>query len=446
MTTPTAAAYPASTTRNTADDRSYDSSRSEYDLIPPRRATQRFLDRFALIALGLYHLPLFVNNYPSLGGGGFNDTGLAPKWGHVFTIPGMWVARHLFHITGPMPTGNNGDNGDVAEEFARLLLAIVIGAVVAAIWTLRDRDEPRSGWVREAIRVLLRYSIALGLTSYAIAKLFPQQFPPLTSLGLDQRVGDLRPMSLLWTFMQYSRPYALFGGVMEMVVVLLLCFRRTATLGAIICMAVMANVMLMNVAYDVPVKLYATMTVISAAVLALYDAPRLIAFFLTNRTAPPAEPSFIHRRVAPVPRWIVKGLVVGSVIVSSFIAMAPSANRRPTSSATAGSWAVTSYTRPGVSPDSVNDATRWRRFIIDEHSFIIRFANDSLVACQYQAVTVRMMVTCRGHEGFLHWLRDGDQLFVDGPFDGGEVRISSKLTKPEDYRLLRSKMRLITDR
>ncbi|HEY4137457.1 MAG TPA: hypothetical protein VGN65_03310, partial [Casimicrobiaceae bacterium] len=123
----------------------------------------RLAERFAFISLALYHLPLFLNNYPSLGGGGFNDSGLAVKWGHVFTPVGMWVARHLFHMSGPMPTASAGDNGDVGEEFGRLLVACVIGLVAAVVWTVADRRRPRARWVSEAQQVLLRYSIALGL-------------------------------------------------------------------------------------------------------------------------------------------------------------------------------------------------------------------------------------------------------------------------------------------
>src|SRR5215213_7156155 len=93
--------------------------------------TRRLLERFALIAFGLYHLPLFVNNYPSLGGGGFNDTGLAPRWGRVFTIPSIWVAKTVFHVAAP--GGANGDNGDTSEEFARLFLCVVLGVVGAAV-------------------------------------------------------------------------------------------------------------------------------------------------------------------------------------------------------------------------------------------------------------------------------------------------------------------------
>jgi len=290
---------------------------------------RRFLERFALIAFALYHVPLFLNNYPSLGGGGFNDTGLAVRWGHVFTPAGVWVAHHIFHIAGAMPNGYRGDNGDVAEEFGRLLLAVVIGVLAGACWTVADRRRPRARWVPESLRVLLRYAIALGLASYAIAKLLPIQFPPLRGPILEQRVGDLTPMALLWSFMEYSRPYAFFGGLMEMAAVLLLCFRRTASLGALTCLAVMVNVALLNWAYGVPVKLYSTMLAVSAAVLVVYELPRLTAFFLRNAPVPPeSNASFIHARVPTRARWTIKLLLVGSVCLSSLVAMDSALSQR----------------------------------------------------------------------------------------------------------------------
>src|SRR6185437_1988647 len=284
--------------------------------------TRRVLERFALVAFGLYHLPLFLNNYPSLGGGGFNDNGLAVRWGHLFTPPGIWVARHLFHVAGPMPNGSRGDNGDVAEEFGRLVVCVAIAVVVAVWWTLADRRKPRAAWVSETLRVLLRYSIALGLASYGISKILPMQFPPLDPVRLQQRVGDLSPMALLWTFMEYSRPYAFFGGLMEAAVVVLLCVRRTAMLGALTCLAVMVNVALLNWAYGVPVKLYSTMLVVSAAVLLLYDLPRLYGFFVKDAPLPAAPTvSFIHERIPARWRWTIKLLLVGSVCLSSVAAM-----------------------------------------------------------------------------------------------------------------------------
>lgn len=148
---------------------------------PSRSASRRFLARFALIAFGLFHVPLFLNNYPSLGGGGAPvEDGLAVRWGHVFTVPGIWVARTVLHVAKPNPASFRGDNADYGEEFGRLLLAIVVAAIVALVSTVADRKRPRASWVEPSLHLLLRYSIILGLGSYSWARLVPQQFPPLS--------------------------------------------------------------------------------------------------------------------------------------------------------------------------------------------------------------------------------------------------------------------------
>jgi hypothetical protein len=411
---------------------------------------RRLLERFALIAFGLYHLPLFLNNYPSLGGGGFNDTGLAPRWGHVFTPVGVWVARHAFHMSGPMPGAYQGDNGDVGEEFGRLLISVVIAIVAAVVWTAADRRRPRAHWVEGTLRLLLRYSIALGLASYAIAKILPIQFPALSPIALEGRFGELTPMGVLWQFMEYSRPYAFFGGLMELAAVVLLCFRRTATLGALVCLAVMTNVALLNFAYGVQVKLYATMIVVSAAVLVLYDAPRLLAVFVRNRPTAPVAASAIQDRFPFALRWTIKIAAVGSVIVSSLIAMVPAAKgpSRP-ASAFDGAWLVTSFARDGQPLESTGDPARWRRLILDGGIVAIRFETDSLVVCGRAAATdsTTIAFACRGNRrGELHGTRAGNVLQFDGNFDGARVTGTAKHLDAADYRLLRTKFRLIYDR
>ncbi|MEP6491667.1 MAG: hypothetical protein ABJF01_03250 [bacterium] len=416
----------------------------------PESVAQRLLERFAFLVFSLYHLPLFLNNYPSLGGGGFSDTGLAPRWGHVFTPVGVWVARHVFHLTGPMSGAYQGDNGDVGEEYGRLLLSVVIAVVAAVWWTLADRRRPRGGWVPEATKTLLRYSIALGLVSYGIAKLLPMQFPPLSLITLEQRLGDLSPMSLLWSFMQYSRPYAFFGGVMEMVAVVLLCFRRTTTLGALVCLAVMTNVALLNYAYGVPVKLYATMIVASAGVLVLYDAHRILAVFVRNQAAPPVSfsPLFQDRLSGPV-RWTIKVALVGSVILSSVIAMRQAIGAATTQSALDGGWVVSSFARDGQSLDSTANPERWRRVVVDGGRMVIRLENDALVNCRQQPspdADAFALECTKGRKGELHWTRTGDSLRLDGTFNGAKVTASGHHLDRSDYALLRSQFRLISDR
>ncbi len=91
----------------------------------------------------------------------------------------------------------------------------------------------------------------------------------------------------------------------------------------------MTNVALLNLAYGVPVKLYSLMMVVSSAVIVLYDTPRLWALFVRGRAVPaPASSTLPLHRIPTVPRWSIKLALVGSVLVSSVVAMWPT-TRRP---------------------------------------------------------------------------------------------------------------------
>jgi hypothetical protein len=418
----------------------------------PHRLTRRVAERFALVAFGLYHLPLFLNNYPSLGGGsgGFSE-GLAVSWGHVFTRPGIWLARVLFGMTGPMTMASAGDNGDVGEEFARVILAAVTGAVVAIVWTTADRERPRASWVEGALRVMLRYSIALGLVSYAVAKILPQQFPPLGPFSYETRVGELTPMRLLWTFMQYSRPYSFFGGVMESLAIVLLCFRRTATLGALTTVAVMTNVTLMNIAYDVQVKLYALMIVVSAAVLVLYDARRLLAVFVTNQGVSPAsQPTLFEGRMPGSLRWAIKLVLIGSVTASSVAAFqAASPTRVAPLTDVSGAWGITSFTRDPDATDGTAGSPGWRRLIVNDGSIAVRLDNDAMMRCRRTTTTEASTIAfacAKGRSGVLRWTLAGTQLQLEGTFAGLKTRVSARRLDERDYPLMRGGFHVIYDR
>lgn len=413
----------------------------------PASVGRRLLGRFALVAFALYHLPLLLNNYPSLGGGGFNE-GLSVTWGHVFGQVGLWVARHVFQQTGPMPDALRGDNGDTTEEYCRLLVGAAIAVIAAVIWVAVDRRRPRARWVEDALHVLLRYSIALGLASYAVAKLYPQQFPPLTPPDLEARVGELSPMGLLWTFMRYSPVYSTIAGVMELTVVVLLCFRRTATLGALLCVPVMLNVMLMNLCFNVVVKLYATMTVVSALVLVLHDARRLIDTLVLRRSVPaqPVRPPFRSRRLNQA-RWLVKLVLVGGVLLSSAVVMRGARARAQADAASpvGGTWDVSSFVVGGRELAGTAEASRWRRISMGRGGAMLRLEDETVVSCGATTDETRhtLALACsRTHQdGVLQWTRDGTQLRLDGSFAGKPVTARLVLRDDAALPLVRAKFR-----
>ena len=214
---------------------------------------------------------------------------------------------------------------------------------------------------------------------------------------------------------------------MECVVVVLLLSRRTATLGALVCLAVMTNVALLNWAYGVPVKLYSTMIVGGhAAVLVLYDARRLLAVFVKNQTAAPAShASDFQDRVPAQLRWIIKLAVVGSVVVSSVVAMTGATGSRPQPAAIDGRWIVCVVrARRSIFRfiEQISPSPAGVVLVVDGGGATIRLATDSLIRCRRDLsaddASLLKLSCSRNRAGELHWTRTANQLQLDGTFDG----------------------------
>jgi hypothetical protein len=90
-------------------------------------------------------------------------------------------------------------------------------------------------------------------------------------------------------FMSHSYGYSAFVGTAELVAGVLLCFRRTATLGALIGAATLLNVVFLNVFFNVGVKLWSSNLLLMSGFLVALDARRLANFFALNRPVLPAS-------------------------------------------------------------------------------------------------------------------------------------------------------------
>jgi uncharacterized membrane protein YphA (DoxX/SURF4 family) len=117
-------------------------------------------------------------------------------------------------------------------------------------------------------RDFLRLGLAVTMVVYGFSKVWVRQFPPLDEWTAFQSYGDSSPMGLLWRFMGHSPTYERFTGFAEVLAGVLLATRRTATPGALVMVAVMANVVMLNFCFDVPVKLASTHLLVFALVSA----------------------------------------------------------------------------------------------------------------------------------------------------------------------------------
>ena len=200
-----------------------------------------------------------------------------------------WVGIHFFHLVGDAATRHPTGSGDTALQYILCLCLLVCALLGGAGWTLSS--ELRSAGRREYrtlyawLRLALRFTLGGTLLGYGFSKVFPMQFPSPSLLSLTGTYGESSPMRLLWTFMGASAPYTIFGGLAEVVPGVLLLFRRTTTLGALLAAGVLLNVVLLNFCYDVPVKLFSAHLLLVALFLLLPDAASLWRIFFTGKSA-----------------------------------------------------------------------------------------------------------------------------------------------------------------
>lgn len=179
--------------------------------------------------------------------------------------------------------------GTIAEFGIFMLSAIIVASAVTLLWSVLDRERPHYRQAYARCHVFLRYYLAFFMLFYGALKLLPVQFstPPLSALITP--LGEFSRRDLLWNSMGASIAYTVFTGLIEFGGGLLLFWRRTATLGALILAGALANVMVLNFGYDIGVKISSTSFLLVALVLLAPDARRLTDVLLFNRPVPPAR-------------------------------------------------------------------------------------------------------------------------------------------------------------
>jgi len=189
----------------------------------------------------------------------------------------------LFHVREVLVPENG--SGDTSWGWAELWLLLTLAGLGCLIWSVLDRKRANYTHLNYWLCLFARYYIAYVAFIYGIEKVFAMQmlFPSLHQLATP--LGDLLPMRFSWLFIGYSTPYQVFSGIMEVTAGLLLLWRRTASLGAFFATGVFINVMMLNLCYDIPVKIFSMQMVFLCLFLLLNESKRLVCFFILNKPA-----------------------------------------------------------------------------------------------------------------------------------------------------------------
>jgi hypothetical protein len=318
----------------------------------------RLLFRFAFSYLVLYNFPFPLDYIP------YVDTIALPYY-QMWKLLVPWVGSRLFHVDATtLPNGS----GDTTWGYVQVFCYLILALLATAVWSVLDRKQKSYPRLHEGLRIYVRFALCSVMISYGAVKVIKSQFPDPSVDRLLQPYGDASPMGLLWTFMGASTAYNVFSGLSEMIGGLLLAFRRTALLGALVSFGVLLNIVLLNFCYDVPVKLFSSHLLVMAIFLTLPHLRRLTDLFVLNRRVEAVEPRpFLTRP------WLSRGIAVCSTLavialsvfhlnraVETMKLYGSQAPKGPLS----GIWEVDEMSLDGqVRPPLTTDTERWRRVI-----------------------------------------------------------------------------------
>lgn len=156
--------------------------------------------------------------------------------------------------------------------------------ILAAFGTRFQFGNARGG--SEAVRVVLRYFLAFTMMKYGCAKLFGLQFHSF--LYWDDLLGrDFSAFDKAWVFFSHSRLYGVFLGLFECCAAALLFFRRTTLAGALMVFAILLNIVIVDIEYEIPVVWDASVFLVMSLFLIAPNVPMLIEIFWTRQGESP---------------------------------------------------------------------------------------------------------------------------------------------------------------
>jgi uncharacterized membrane protein YphA (DoxX/SURF4 family) len=401
----------------------------------------RIAFRCAFAYFVLYNIPFPLSFIPYL-----NKTD--EWWNALWQKLVPWVGQHLLHLATPITVFTNG-SGDTRFDYVKNLCMVVLALGATILWSALDRRRPSYRQLQEWLRLYVRLTLGVTLLSYGAYKVIPSQFPAPGLWRYIQSYGDSSPMGLLWTFMGASKTYTIFAGAVEMIGGALLFVPRLTVLGALVAIGAMGNVFVLNMSYDVPVKLYSFNLLLMAVLVILPDLRRLANFFIFNRSAEPATPLPLFQR-----RWMNRTLLglqlalgvffIGLCLYQSYQSF-KSFKDFSAKPPLYGMWAVDEFTLNGqVRPPLLTDEVRWQKA---DFEFSAGFAYQGMdgklqrFRAKIDAAKKTISLTKRDDA---KWKADltfnhpvPDQMTVEGQYDGQKLAV--KLHRSDSKYLLNTR-------
>jgi hypothetical protein len=407
--------------------------------------------RLGVLYLGLFILVTQISG-SMLPNPAFYYRGLGRLWPlRELTI---WVATHVFGVS--IGTDELTANGEPLFFWVQTFWILVAANVGTAVWSVIDRSRREYARAFEWFRLFIRFALAASMFEYGMTKVIPTQFPAPSLETLVTPAGDLTLSAMLWTSIGASPAYEIFTGCVELLGAVLLVIPRTTLLGALVTLAAATQVFVLNMTFDIGLKLISFHLMVLALVLIAPDLSRLANLLLWNRPAAPRDELSLWRTAGARRRALFVQLAIGAYLLGMFTFInvrfwQVGGGGRPRS-ALYGIWNVEQMSVDGVVQAPVlNDYDRrWRRVIFDEPDAIVFQRTDDSFA-HYNGTIDTSARTFEMHKSgsrrwsspFTYERPSSDRLRLDGTMDGHRLELQLRQVDPDTLRLLNSRFRWV---
>lgn len=358
----------------------------------------------------------------------------------------IWVAKYILRTRAEVVYADTG-SGDKMFDWAIAFCVLVIALLASAVWFVVDRKRSNYTELSKWFRLFLRVALVSQMFVYGFAKAVPlQMYYPFPFRFLEP-LRDFSPMGVLWTSIGISPAHEIFIGCAELAGGFLLMFPRTVTLGALVCLADMTQVLVLNLTYDVCVKLFAFQLIVMSLLLLGPDLEQLFRLFFRGEPASLAPAQSLFRsgrpnRIAGIALTVLWCWMVFANFLDLWRGWHEVGGARP-KSALAGIWTVEQLAIDGRPQQLLaTDASLWRRITFDYPNWVhTQQMDDTLTGysasldAQRHTLTLTTSGNSGWHANFVYDRPDESDLVLDGTAGGHQQHILLKRINSAEFLL-----------
>jgi hypothetical protein len=355
----------------------------------------------------------------------------------------LWVGHHILGLA-TISTQVSG-SGDKLFNWTHAFTLLLVATVSTIVWTAVARDRVSHQRAFAWFRLFLRLAVATTFFSYGFAKAFPTQMPVLALQRLVEPFGNFSPMGVLWYSIGAAPAYEIATGCAEVLAGVLLFVPRLTVLGAMVALMDATMIFLLNMTYDVPVKLFSFHLLLMALVLLAPNARRLFDLLVLHRTSEiRVEPAVVRSSRGQ------RGVVIAQIVVGAlmFVLHVYQGNEAYHSfgggapkSPLYGIWNVTSMSVDGADrPALLGDTRRLKRIIFQTPAgAFFQTMDDSLRRVGAKLDTTAGLLTLTSgadtaaRMALTYRRPDHEHLLIDGLIDGRPTHLALEFKDPDSF-------------